>query len=348
MARRVTEIQNLLSDIEWGHVGTTDNPADLANRGISSEALRLSSPWWGGPSWLPEVLTTWPYPPGALDGDQVPEQRTGALVAFQQICEPNEYLFRFSNLSRFVRVTAYISRFLRIVRDPDRKMLGHLTTNEHRRAEARIFRLSQLEGYPQVLEALNQGKPLPVGPPLNALNPFVDSEGVMRVGGRLRNAPVSYDQRHPLILSRHTHMATLIIEAAHLTTLHGGIDLTRTSMLQRFWIPRCRPLMKAVLRRCLRCTRFKASTGHQQIGDLPAVRLQPARSFELADVDYAGPIPIRTSKDRGQRACKRYIVVFVCLCTKAVHLGAISDLSIHSFLAAFKHFIFRRGRCSQL
>lgn len=349
VAHRVAEIQRLLPDTTWRHISTTDNPADLATRGISSSELRASSLWWNGPIWLSDTRMEWPSPPTSLDLGPIPDQRTGTLVAVHQVEPRNEYISHFSKWSRLVRVTAYILRFIRNTREPAGRTMGlPLSAREHCRAEITIFRLSQLEGYPLEIEALMRGKPLRASSPLISLTPFIDSDGVMRVGGRIQDAPVPYAQRHPIILSRHTHVAQLIIEAAHLRTLHGGVDLTRTSLLQRFWIPRSRPLVKKLLRRCLRCTRFKAATAQQQMGNLPGVRLQPSKPFEHAGVDYAGPFQIRTSRGRGQKAYKGYMVVFVCLCTKAVHLDAVTDLTSTTFIAAFQRFISRRGRCAQL
>ncbi|KMQ86854.1 hypothetical protein RF55_14054 [Lasius niger] len=61
------------------------------------------------------------------------------------------------------------------------------------------------------------------------------------------------------------------------------------------------------------------------MGNLPRRRVTPARPFLRTDVDYAGPIFVRISKGRGHRAYKGFIAVFICLCTKAVHLEIVSD-----------------------
>ncbi|GFT40049.1 reverse transcriptase domain-containing protein [Trichonephila clavipes] len=48
-----------------------------------------------------------------------------------------------------------------------------------------------------------QGNPLPKDNKLLPLNLFCDSEGVLRVGGRLsRNTRLSYDQKHPMLLPK--------------------------------------------------------------------------------------------------------------------------------------------------
>ncbi|XP_077280508.1 uncharacterized protein LOC143907540 [Temnothorax americanus] len=84
------------------------------------------------------------------------------------------------------------------------------------------------------------------------------------------------------------------------------------------------------------------------MGDLPRGRVTSARPFLRTGLDYAGPILLRTSKGRGHRAYKGFIAVFVCLCTKAVHLDVVSDYTTDAFLAAFRRFISRRGLCEEM
>lgn len=65
-------------------------------------------------------------------------------------------------------------------------------------------------------------------------------------------------------------------------------------------------------------------------------------------MDYAGPIDIRMSKGRGCKSYKGYISIFVCLCTKAVHIEAVSDLTSTAFIAAYRRFVSRRGLPSNM
>lgn len=65
-------------------------------------------------------------------------------------------------------------------------------------------------------------------------------------------------------------------------------------------------------------------------------------------VDYAGPVWLRTSKGRGHKAVKAFIVVFVCLSSRAVHLDVASDYSADAFLVVLRQFVARRGLCRTL
>ncbi|XP_011170487.1 uncharacterized protein LOC105203399 [Solenopsis invicta] len=84
------------------------------------------------------------------------------------------------------------------------------------------------------------------------------------------------------------------------------------------------------------------------MGQLPPERVRPSRPFASAGVDYAGPLRIRAHKGRGHTSAKGYICLFICLATRAIHLEAVSDLSASAFIAAFRRFTARRGRCRLL
>ncbi|KMQ85601.1 hypothetical protein RF55_15741 [Lasius niger] len=73
-----------------------------------------------------------------------------------------------------------------------------------------------------------------------------------------------------------------------------------------------------------------------------------ARPFQYAGVVYVGPVYLRTTAGRGHKAVKAFLVIFVCLSTKAVHLDVASSYSSEAFIAAFRRFISRRGMCSEL
>lgn len=84
------------------------------------------------------------------------------------------------------------------------------------------------------------------------------------------------------------------------------------------------------------------------MGNLPAPRVRPSRAFLHTGIDFAGPIKIRATKGRGHKAYKGYVAVFVCLCVKAIHLEAVSDLTSEAFLAAFHRFISMHGQPSDI
>ena len=43
------------------------------------------------------------------------------------------------------------------------------------------------------------------------LNPFIDEEGLIRVGGRLENSTLPFEVKHPIVLPRSSQVTDLII-----------------------------------------------------------------------------------------------------------------------------------------
>ncbi|XP_011168837.1 uncharacterized protein LOC105202146 [Solenopsis invicta] len=80
------------------------------------------------------------------------------------------------------------------------------------------------------------------------------------------------------------------------------------------------------------------------MGSLPISRVTPSKPFTNTDVDFCGPLYVRERRGRGAKRVKAYVALFICMAVKAVHLEIVSDLTTDAFLNAFKRFISRRGR----
>ncbi|KAK3084488.1 hypothetical protein FSP39_014299 [Pinctada imbricata] len=75
---------------------------------------------------------------------------------------------------------------------------------------------------------------------------------------------------------------------------------------------------------------------------LPEIRFkEPLRAFARCAVDYGGPFV--TAQGRGKRREKRYLCLFTCLTTRALHLEVAFGLDTDSFLNAFFVMVNRRG-----
>lgn len=116
----------------------------------------------------------------------------------------------------------------------------------------------------------------------------------------------------------------------------------------RYWIIRAQNAVKSCIHKCLICAKIRAKSKTQIMGDLPKVRVNPARPFLHTGVDFAGPFNILMSRARGVRSTKSYVAIFICMCTKAIHIELVGDLTSQSFIGAFKRFVARRGRCAHL
>lgn len=86
----------------------------------------------------------------------------------------------------------------------------------------------------------------------------------------------------------------------------------------------------------------------QLMGKLPPARVNPGHPFLHTGVDFAGPFTLKSYNGRCNKTFKCYFAVFVCFATKAVHLEAVTDLTSDGFIATFKHFVSRRGLCTDM
>ena len=63
-------------------------------------------------------------------------------------------------------------------------------------------------------------------PSMQQHSPFVDENGVIRVGGRISRGPDSHNFKHPVILPKNCHFCSLIVRHSHTLTRHGGKGFT--------------------------------------------------------------------------------------------------------------------------
>jgi len=122
------------------------------------------------------------------------------------------------------------------------------------------------------------------------------------------------------------------------------MQLTLATLRQDFWILCAQNLVRTVIHRCVACTRKKAATPVQLMGELPQVQvIPPDRAFLYCGLDYVGPVLIRSLSGRGIASRKAYIALFICMATRAIHLEVVDGYSTAAFLGAYSRFCARRG-----
>ncbi|UYV63113.1 hypothetical protein LAZ67_2003172 [Cordylochernes scorpioides] len=347
VSNRVKDIQELLS-CRWMHVKGEDNPADLASRGISLDQLLDLELWWHGPPWL--KTTSQPYNDAipVINEKCLSEQRIKTnLFVKKNISYP--FITIYSSLIKLKRITGWIFLFFYNCRKLLKKeKSGALSIEEIETSFNRIIRCAQQEDYYIDLKQLEAFQPLSGKSPLIKLNPFLDKSGLLRVGGRLNNALLSFDQKHPIILPKAHYITQLVIRHYHERLLHAGVQLTLSAIGEKYWIPSGRCLVKQILFKCIKCARFRTKAVQQLTGNLPTSRTNWTRPFTKTGIDFAGPVIVKTSNLRNARCDKAYIALFICMLPKAIHIELVSNLTTEAFLAALRRFIGRRGRPAEI
>ncbi|XP_043262458.1 uncharacterized protein LOC122403168 [Colletes gigas] len=339
VANRVSEIQNKTNIANWRHVPTNDNPADLISRGQSPEEFLRPSIWTYGPEWLCKDETHWPTWEMTIPS-VLPEQKATLCLTTTHVDIP--ILERYSSWGKMRRITARCLRWRRISTTK-----GPLTSTEINYAHNVITKLIQRLHFTKELQQIRNNRTHTIKGKFQRLSPFVDQNGILRVGGRLKHSPMPFHQKHPIILPK-TNTTRLIIESEHRAQLHAGVQATLYAVRIKYWPIDGRSQVWQTLKHCARCCRAHPPPVEYIMGDLPKARVTETRPFTNTGVDYCGSFFIKERNHRNRKRVKVYVAVFICLAIKAVHLEVVSDLTTEAFIAALRRFIARRGFCSNL
>ncbi|XP_018402189.1 PREDICTED: uncharacterized protein LOC108779299 [Cyphomyrmex costatus] len=224
VAHRVGDIQDSTAIEDWRHVQGKSNPADLISRGASIQESLESQIWWNGPQWLHQQhLPEEQHKQIDYDESQL-EDRDKSKVVAVSACSDTSPFEKYSNFNRRIRIAATCLRFLYNCKKE--KAYGPLTASELERAEKSLMRREQEIAFYKEINRLKKGKTILQQSCLKYLNPFLDEDQLLRVGGRLRHAQLSSDIKHPILLPYHSRFTEIIIEHEHLRSLHAGADAT--------------------------------------------------------------------------------------------------------------------------
>ncbi|XP_046145460.1 uncharacterized protein LOC123988755 [Osmia bicornis bicornis] len=310
---RVIQIQELTPNAHWRHVPGTSNPADCASRGISTDQLQRFELWWKGPPWMARNQDHWPEQKefSTLNSELEVRSNVSLFASAQKLSYHWDLIYKYSSLIKLYRLTALCFRFAsRLKRKLETPPVIIIPSCEMEKAQLFWIHATQHLYFTSEIKTLNSGSTLPATHPFSRLTAFIDSQGTIRVGGRLTNTALSRDEKHPAILPRDAHLSKIIIEDAHKRTFHGGTQLTLAYIRQRYWIIGGRAPVKSHILRCVVCARQRGIRARQMMDQLPLCRVTPSRPFAHTGVDYAGPITMKNSKGRGSKTIKGWICVF--------------------------------------
>ena len=254
----------------------------------------------------------------------------------------------FSDWFRAKRAVTLCQRYIRFLTDHVlKKQCTHekvqgLDVSDLKGAECAIIRDAQIEAYGEEVVKMKQENANPdsrvfaqrrkanmkTGNSLYKLDPFLDVDGILRVGGRLRRASLSLtcelDIKFPIILSRNSHVTKLIVKHFHERTYHQGKGMTLNEVRSNgFWVVSGPSLVANIISSCVKCQRLRGAVQEKRMSDFPEDRLEPAPPFTYCAVDYLGPFIIK----EGRKERKRYGVLFTCIASRALHIETANSIS---------------------
>lgn len=350
VSNRAKLITSIISAEHWRYVKSEENPADCASRGLFATQLKQHKIWWQGPDWL----KTFEYQNQDNKQAYSTNEEIKNKISLTNIIHRADssiiknLLEQHSDINKIKRIIAWILRaFKQLFSKVPKHLPSYLTLAELEQANMILIKHEQRVHFGTDIDIIRKSNKLSSSSTLRNLNPLLSS-GVLRVGGRLKNANISSDMKYPIIIPKESNLANLIINQAHHITYHGGARLTLSFLRQKYWIIGGTSTVKKHIRKCIICAKQNAKSNYQLMGDLPSSRVNPSKPFEHTAVDYTGSVEVKCNQGRGIKTTKGYIAIFVCMATKAVHIELVSDMTSSAFLSALRRMAARRGAPSHI
>ena len=255
---RVREIRTLIPAKCCHHCRGDVNPADLPSRGVEGTKPSTIGSWLKVPLHVcepdqepcsPELNTI----PEACAVELKAGDRTSSMTVHSVVVEESSRIDSviqvedFSTLRRLLGVTAHVQKFITLLKfkvkaDPQHRMKT-VTAVDTFNAERLWIRHSQL--------SLVQNDNFRMWQTQFGL--YEDKDGIWRCAGRLQNADLPDDGRHPIFLEKSHHLTTLVVWSCHARVMHGGVKETLTELRSKFWIVKGRQFVRTLISKCRVC-----------------------------------------------------------------------------------------------
>ena len=249
-----------------------------------------------------------------------------------------------------------------------------------KKADKFLIRLIQKRNYPQEVKLLTKGQRISVNSEIANVDPYLDTDGILRTSGRLEHYPknvLKFDTKHQIILASDELTIKYLFDD-HLRLDHPGVEAHKTLLIRKYYIPKQHSTVIKARRLCIKCRIVHAKVRHQQMGptlheDINLSKLK-VRPFAITGVDLSGAITLwninygefcnvtkKEVTDRQTRSktvkydihkkhygvepfsFKAYIIIYICCQSGAVYLDLVPSAKTGSFLLSLKRFCAENG-----
>ena len=194
VANRVSIIKARSVVSDWRYVDSELNPADDASRAV------ITKRWLNGPEFLYLSEHFWPqeHIPDCIPDLEI--KRVMKLAVKSSWMQ--KFVVAYSSWLKLCRGVAWLIRLKDVLKGKERWYRGRtLHVMEINLARRVVLQAVQREYYEEEIDILKRGGSLPKSSALRKLNLYLDDD-LLRVGGRLGNADLNIDGKHPIIVSR--------------------------------------------------------------------------------------------------------------------------------------------------
>ena len=111
-----------------------------------------------------------------------------------------------------------------------------------------LIKMSKNDLFSGTISSLLKRNNLDKGDKLMPFTPFPDDDGLLRVGGRLNKAPLTYTAKHPLVLHSRSRIAILFIEKARHDCGNQGVEHVKAPLQQTLLMIGLRKVLRSLMK----------------------------------------------------------------------------------------------------
>ena len=231
VANRIQQIHEGSNVSQWRYVPSKMNQADDASHRLDSNKNTSSSYWFKGTEFLWHNETSWPAERTEAITDEDPEVKHLIVNRIAENYGMLSYLTeRISGWKKLKKIVAimiqYKQKLLKIIwqKRQHHNIEGRTSEQSYQdismlqKAETEIIKMCQARHFWKEMEAVNAGNRVPSTSSIHQLDPFLDKDGVLRVGGRLVKSNMSHELKHLVLVPKYCTIPQLIVRYYHENT----------------------------------------------------------------------------------------------------------------------------------
>jgi hypothetical protein len=178
---------------------------------------------------------------------------------------------KFSSWKSLVKALSFLRHFIQLWRSKHAgKQVCVAKDDPGFRKDTETFIILQIqcEGFEKEIENMKVQKPIQKDSVFFKLDPFIDSAGVLRVGGRLKHSNMSLGEKNHILIPGIHAIAKLLVSYYHELVKHQGRHITEGEVRSAgLWITGLNRLVYSVISKCVLCRRFRVNVTTQEMSD---------------------------------------------------------------------------------
>lgn len=197
--------------------------------------------------------------------------------------------------------------------------------------------------------SLSKGSGVKSNSSLAWLNQFLNTDRLIRINTCIDVTHIPWEHSHPTILASTHKVPRTLITYYHEKYFNLANQTLLYHLRLKYWQIKGLRTIKTSIISCISFLKQKSNFYLQQIAvpcDAPPEGLIPSRPYTTyMGLDYFGLLKVSRSRyvvtDDDTNIV--YVLLLICLVTRALHLELVNDQSLDNFLCALRKFVARHG-----